>query len=134
MPPNNQMLPRGVGMPPLQGMPPPGMPMQGPPMRQAGPPVGMVGVAFFGLHPWVFSVKVVINIRCHMCYSITYLHCPLPVITYVFQAFSLGLWMQWPGGPVDLKTYWPPKKLTGPPKSNWPVPQNQTCAMKKIFV
>ena len=19
----------------------------------------------------------------------------------------------WPGGPVDLKTYWPPKKLTG---------------------
>ena len=20
----------------------------------------------------------------------------------------------WPGGPVDLKTYWPPKKLTGP--------------------
>ena len=22
----------------------------------------------------------------------------------------------WPGGPVDLKTYWPPKKLTGPPK------------------
>ena len=28
----------------------------------------------------------------------------------------------WPGGPVDLKTYWPPKKLTGP--------QNQTCATK----
>ena len=23
----------------------------------------------------------------------------------------------WPGGPVDLKTYWPPKKLTGPPKN-----------------
>ena len=44
MPPNNQMLPRGVGMPPPQGVPPPGMPMQGPPMRQAGPPVGMVGV------------------------------------------------------------------------------------------
>ena len=23
----------------------------------------------------------------------------------------------WPGGPVDLKTYWPPKKLTGSPKN-----------------
>ena len=23
----------------------------------------------------------------------------------------------WPGGPVDLKTYWPPQKLTGPPKN-----------------
>ena len=23
----------------------------------------------------------------------------------------------WPGGPVDLKTYWPPKKFTGPPKN-----------------
>ena len=31
------------------------------------------------------------------------------------QALTLGLWMQWPGGPVDLKTYWPPQKLTGPP-------------------
>ena len=30
------------------------------------------------------------------------------------QALTLGLWVQWPGGPVDLKTYWPPKKLTGP--------------------
>ena len=30
------------------------------------------------------------------------------------QASTLGLWVQWPGGPVDLKTYWPPKKLTGP--------------------
>ena len=49
------------------------------------------------------------------------------------QALTLGLWMQWPGGPVDLKTYWPPQKLTGPPKTNWPLPQNQTCAMKKIF-
>ena len=30
------------------------------------------------------------------------------------QALTLGLWVQWPGGPVDLKTDWPPKKLTGP--------------------
>ena len=30
------------------------------------------------------------------------------------QALTLGLWVQWPGGPVYLKTYWPPKKLTGP--------------------
>ena len=42
--------------------------------------------------------------------------------------------MLWPGGPVDLKTYWPPKKLTGPPKTNWPLPQNQTCAMKFFCV
>ena len=33
------------------------------------------------------------------------------------QALTLGLWVQWPGGPVDLKTYWPPKKITGPPKN-----------------
>ena len=49
------------------------------------------------------------------------------------QALTLGLWMQWPGGPVDLKTYWPPKNLLAPQKSNWPLPQNQTCARKKIF-
>ena len=54
------------------------------------------------------------------------LHVPL-------QALTLGLWMQWPGGPVDLKTYWPPQKLTGPPKTNWPLPQNQSCAMKKYL-
>ena len=33
------------------------------------------------------------------------------------QALALGLWVQWPGGPVDLKTYWPPQKSTGPPKN-----------------
>ena len=35
-------------------------------------------------------------------------------IKVTHQALTLGLWVQWPGGPVDLKTYWPPKKLTGP--------------------
>ena len=56
------------------------------------------------------------------------------------QALTLGLWVQWPGGPVDLKTYWPPKKLTGPPKNllapqktNWSLPQNQTCATKNYL-
>ena len=34
----------------------------------------------------------------------------------------------WPGGPVDLKTYWPPKKLTA-----WSLPQNQTCATKNYL-
>ena len=38
-------------------------------------------------------------------------------LRYPCQALTLGLWVQWPGGPVDLKTYWPPKKLTGPPKN-----------------
>ena len=32
------------------------------------------------------------------------------------QALTLGLWVQWPGGPVDLKIYWPPKKTYWPPK------------------
>ena len=44
------------------------------------------------------------------------------------QALTLGLWVQWPGGPVDLKSYWPPKKLTGPPK-NLLAP----CATKKYL-
>ena len=34
-----------------------------------------------------------------------------------YQALTLGMWMQWPGGPVDLKTYWPPQKLSGPQKN-----------------
>ena len=33
------------------------------------------------------------------------------------QALTLGLWVQWPGGPVYLKTYLPPKKSTGPQKT-----------------
>ena len=49
------------------------------------------------------------------------------------QALTLDLWMQWPGGPVDLKTYCPPQNLLAPQKTNWPLPQSQTCAMKKIF-
>ena len=27
----------------------------------------------------------------------------------------------------------PPKNLLAPQKTNWPLTQNQTCAMKKIF-
>ena len=48
-----------------------------------------------------------------------------------WQALTLGLWVQWPGGPVDLKTYWPPKNLLArgasrfenllaPQKTYWP--------------
>ena len=50
-----------------------------------------------------------------------------------YQALTLGMWMQWPGGPVDLKTYCPPKNLVAPQKTNWPLPQNQICAMKKYL-
>ena len=39
----------------------------------------------------------------------------------------------WPGGPVDLKTYWPPKNLLAPQKTNWSLPQNQTCATKNYL-
>ena len=39
-------------------------------------------------------------------------------LSFIMQALTLGLWMQWPGGPVDLKTYCKnllaPQKLTGP--------------------
>ena len=60
------------------------------------------------------------------------------------QALTLGLWVQWPGGPVDLKTYWPPKNLLArgacrfenllaPQKTNWSLPQNQTCATKNYL-
>ena len=41
------------------------------------------------------------------------------------QALTLGLWMQWPAGPVDLKTYWPPKKLTAPPQITGPFPKTK---------
>ena len=39
----------------------------------------------------------------------------------------------WPRGPVDLKTYWPPKNLLAPQKTNWSLPQNQTCATKNYL-
>ena len=48
--------------------------------------------------------------------SIADLRIHMHVCECVCQALTLGLSMQWPGGPVDLKTYWPPQKLTGPPK------------------
>ena len=48
----------------------------------------------------------------YVCFAVRMLLFKIPL--YVNQALTLGLWMQWPGGPVDLKTYWPPKKLTGP--------------------
>ena len=30
------------------------------------------------------------------------------------QALTLSFCIHWSGGPVDLKSYWPPKKVTGP--------------------
>ena len=30
------------------------------------------------------------------------------------QALTLSCCTQWPVGPVDFKSYWPPKKVTGP--------------------
>ena len=50
------------------------------------------------------------------------------------QALTLGLWVQWPGGPVDLKSYWPPNKLTGPQKTNWSLPQTKLVRRKNICV
>ena len=31
-----------------------------------------------------------------------------------FQPSTLSSWSHWPRGPVDLKSYWPPGKSTGP--------------------
>ena len=42
-----------------------------------------------------------------------------------FSGLDIGLWQplargasnHWPGGPVNQKIHWPPKKPTGPPKN-----------------
>ena len=49
-----------------------------------------------------------------MGYGLTIVRASSVMKLALYQALTLGLWVQWPGGPVDLKTYWPPKKLTGP--------------------
>ena len=36
---------------------------------------------------------------------------------YVLQALTLDCGNHWPGGPVNQKIHWPPKKPTGPPKT-----------------
>ena len=51
----------------------------------------------------------------------------------VLQALTLGLWVQWPGGPVDLKTYWSPKKLTGPPKNELVPTSKPNLRDEKLF-
>ena len=35
-------------------------------------------------------------------------------INFVCQPSTLSSWSHWPRGPVDLKSYWPPGKSTGP--------------------
>ena len=35
----------------------------------------------------------------------------------MFQALTLDCGNHWPGGPVNQKIHWPPKKPTGPPKT-----------------
>ena len=30
------------------------------------------------------------------------------------QGSTITFCIHWPGGPVDFKSYWPPKKVTGP--------------------
>ena len=35
-------------------------------------------------------------------------------IIHVLQPSTLSSWSHWPRGPVDLKSYWPPGKSTGP--------------------
>ena len=32
----------------------------------------------------------------------------------IMQPSTLSSWSHWPRGPVDLKSYWPPGKSTGP--------------------
>ena len=36
---------------------------------------------------------------------------------HALQALTLDCGNHWPGGPVNQKIHWPPKKLTGPPKT-----------------
>ena len=58
---------------------------------------------------WINAVVMILSVPHCLCWSFYFQN--------IIQALTLGLWMQWPGGPVDLKTYWPPQKLTGPPKN-----------------
>ena len=44
--------------------------------------------------------------------------CILPPILFnIYQALTLDCGNHWPGGPVNQKIHWPPKKPTGPPKT-----------------
>ena len=36
---------------------------------------------------------------------------------FLYQALTLDCGNHWPGGPVNQKIHWPPKKPTGPPKT-----------------
>ena len=55
------------------------------------------------------------------------------------QALTLDRGNHWPGGPVNQKIHWPPKKPTGPPKTcNDPNMLSRrefiSCIMSKYFV
>ena len=50
----------------------------------------------------------------HLLYMITYLK---KIHLEPLQALTLDCGNHWPGGPVNQKIHWPPKKPTGPPKT-----------------
>ena len=74
---------------------------------------------------WVYNNRNPVSVTPLQCYHVEEKECTHAAAQsslmlrhkVALQALTLGLWVQWPGGPVDLKTYWPPKKLTGPPKN-----------------
>ena len=80
-------------------------------------------------HPFscslIVSLHTYIITSCYISHPFSFSLTASLHIHVMLQALTLGLWVQWPGGPVDLKTYWPPKKLTGPGgpvdlKTYWP--------------
>ena len=40
----------------------------------------------------------------------------IPVYISIIHALTLSFCTQWPVGPLDVKSYWPPQKVTGPKK------------------
>ena len=55
-------------------------------------------------------VHACVFVRVHLCVCTRVCVCArvCACVCMHNQALTLSLWMQWPGGPVDLKTYWPP--------------------------
>ena len=69
----------------------------------------------------LFIIAVLTTVPCTLVTSIVhlggYLH-SFRVVSTLSQPSTLSSWSHWPRGPVDLKSYWPPKNPLAPIFSN----------------